>query len=512
MSEIRVSNPLSGELLYTVPAATPEQIEAAMARAREGADALAFTGVAERLEAIRALIDYLQTNREELLDRIVEESGRCRGDAMISDLFQLTEDLGWLVDNARRVLADEKVPTPVTLLGKKSSIQYHPHGVVLVISPWNLPLAIGLTAAMFAFAAGNAVVLKPSEHTPMADVLAEIAGLHPLLGQGLHIVQGDGAAGAALIEQRPDHIVFTGSLKTGRAILAQAAPLMIPVTLELGARDMMLVFADADRERALNAACWGNMHNSGQSCTATEHLLVEQAIFEDFVAGLAERFAAIRMGVGPDAELGVPTTDFQKRHIQALVDDAVDRGARVHCGGGPDESGRFFLPTLLSGVPPQARIMKEEVFGPVLVAAPFRDEDEAVSRHNAREGGLSSSVFTGDRARGRRLARRLKTGCININNVMLTEGNPGLPFGGTGLSGYGRMKGAEGLRGMTRSRAVLEDGSRAPAEPNWYPYSAEKLTLMGRLLDALVSHGPLRWWRLARTGLAIERLLRKRRP
>lgn len=512
MTDLVVTNPLNGARLYSLPVATPDQARAAMEQARAAADSLAATALEERLAAVRALVNYLQANRERLLDRIVEESGRCRGDAMISDLFQLTEDLNWLIDNAPKVLADERLPTPVTLLGKTSSIQYHPHGVVLVISPWNLPLAIGLTAAMFAFAAGNAVVLKPSEHTPMADVLADIVALHPLFRDGLRVVQGDGATGAALIGEGPDHIVFTGSLKTGRAILAQAAPMMIPVTLELGARDMMLVFADADTERALNAACWGNLHNSGQSCTATEQLLVEEAVFEGFVAELAERFDGIRTGVGADAELGVPTTDFQMRHIQTLVDDAVERGARVRCGGGPDGSGRFFRPTLLTDVPEGARILGEEIFGPVLVAAPFRDEGQAVARHNARRGGLSTSVFTRDRARGRRLARRLKTGCININNVMLTEGNPALPFGGTGLSGYGRMKGAEGLRGMTRSRAVLEDGSRAPAEPNWYPYSAEKLGLMGRLLDALVSHGLARWWRLARTGLAIERLLRRQRP
>jgi acyl-CoA reductase-like NAD-dependent aldehyde dehydrogenase len=191
------------------------------------------------------------------------------------------------------------------------------------------------------------------------------------------------------------------------------------------------------------------------------------------------------------------------------VADARERGARIYCGGTRSDCGRYFLPTLITEVPGDARILHEEIFGPVVTLAGFQAEAEAVAVHNGRDCGLSSAVFTRDPARIERLVRALDTGCVNINNVMLTEGNAGLPFGGVKYSGYGRMKGEAGLLGMTRPRAVLVDGSSAPLEPNWYPYSAEKLGLMGRLLDALVSRGPAKLWRLALAGLGIELWLRR---
>lgn len=508
--EMPVCNPVSGEALYSLQSATSEQVKAAFAAARRSAGHLEEVPLRQRLEAVRLLNRWLLANREWLLDRIVEESGRCRTDAMVSDLFQLVEDCHWLIRHAPSVLADEKVPAPLSLLGKRCQIQYSPRGVVLVISPWNLPLAIGLTAAMFAFAAGNAVILKPSEHTPMVDVLDQVRGLHPLLEQGLQVVQGDGTVAEQLIDQGPDLIVFTGSRATGRRIMARAAPMTIPVLMELGARDPMIVFDDAPRRRALAAACWGNLHNSGQSCTATEHLFVQEALYQEFARELVDAFSRIRLGTSAEAELGAITTDFQRERIAEQLEDARSHGARILCGGRTDESGRFWLPTLVANVTPAMRIMREETFGPVMTIEAFRDEDEIVARHNAMEVGLSTSVWTGDRARGRRLARRLHTGCINLNNVMLTEGNPGLPFGGVKGSGFGRMKGREGLLGMTAARAVLEDSYRdGPPEPNWYPYSAEKLGLMGRLLDALNGSGPWRWWRLLRVGMAIERLRRR---
>ncbi|AJD47117.1 aldehyde dehydrogenase [Isoalcanivorax pacificus W11-5] len=504
-----VIDPVTGATLYHQRAATPEDCRAAMASARAAAAALRDVPLAVRLEALQAVLDWLQRRREWLLDQIVAESGRCRGDAMLSDLFQLTEDLHWLHDNAARVLADETVPTPITLLGKRSRIFHEPRGVAVVISPWNLPLAIGMTAAMFALVAGNAVVLKPSEHTPMNAMFDEIRALHPLLSQALQVVQGSGDTGSRLIAERPDLVVFTGSLATGQKILAQTAPLLVPVIMELGAKDAMLVFDDADLPRAVAAACWGNLHNSGQSCTAIERLYVQRGVYDRFLAALVESSERITTGTGAEADLGGITTDFQMRRIEEQVEEARQRGATVHCGGRRSECGRFYLPTVVSGVTDDMRLAREETFGPVLALYRFSEEAEAIALHNASPYGLSSSVWTTDRARGERLARALETGCVNLNNVMLTEGNAGLPFGGVKLSGFGRMKGAEGLLGMTRSKAVLEDPARGKPEPNWYPYSGEKLSLMGGLLDALGEKGLMRWWRLARAGLAIERLVRR---
>lgn len=508
---LSVLDPVSRQPLYSAAAATQAQCLSAMATARAAAAAMQAVPLQQRLDAVAAVLTWLGERREALLDQIVAESGRSRGDAMLSDLFQLTEDLHWLRANARRVLADENIPTPLTLLGKRSRILHEPRGVVLVISPWNLPLAIGMTAAMFAFVAGNAVMLKPSEHTPMAAVWAEVRALHPLFEQAFQVLQGGGAVGEQLIAARPDLIVFTGSLPTGQRILSQAAPLLIPAVMELGAKDAMLVFADADLPRAVAGACWGNLHNSGQSCTAVERLYVQSSVFDDFVAQLIRASEAIRVGTGAEADLGAITTDFQLDRIEAQVADALQHGARLHCGGRRSDCGRFYLPTLLSGVTTQMQLAQQETFGPVVAVYAFEDEADAVVLHNSSRFGLSSSVWTADKARAERLIRALEVGCVNVNNVMLTEGNAGLPFGGVKYSGFGRMKGAEGLLGMTQSKAVLMDPVRGLPEPNWYPYSAAKLGLMARLLDALGKRAPGRWWHLARVGWAIDRLVKRQR-
>lgn len=506
---VTVLNPATGDVLYDFIPASGTECRATMALARQASLTLRDVPMAQRLEALDALLAYLETRQEWLLDRIVAESGRSRGDAMLSDIFQLTEDCLWLRHHAARALADEDVPTPITLMGKQCRILYQPRGVVVVISPWNLPLAIGMTAAMFAFMAGNAVVLKPSEHTPMVQALEEIRRLHPLFAQALQVVHGKGDVAVSLIAERPDLICFTGSVPTGKKILAQAAPMVIPVIMELGAKDAMIVFGDADLSRAVAAACWGNLHNSGQSCTATERIFVHESVYDDFVQRLVNASRQIRLGTGADADLGAITTDFQMRHIESLVEDARSKGARILCGGQRSDCGRFYLPTVIASTTDAMRICHEEIFGPVLTVSAFSSEDEVIVRHNSMPFGLSSSVWTEDKARAERLTRTLETGCININNVMLTEGNASLPFGGVKYSGFGRMKGVEGLRGMTRSKAVMSDSTRGKAEPNWYPYSATKLGLMQQLLAILGERSPLRYLKLAKVGLAIDSLAKK---
>jgi acyl-CoA reductase-like NAD-dependent aldehyde dehydrogenase len=506
---ITVFNPATGERLYDFTPTTSAECRTVMTQARAAVPALRETTMAQRLEALDALLAYLERKQEWLLDRIVAESGRSRGDAMLSDIFQLTEDCLWLRHHAEKALADDNVPTPITLMGKQCRILYQPRGVVVVVSPWNLPLAIGMTAAMFAFMAGNAVVLKPSEHTPMVQALEEIRHLHPLLEQAFQVVHGKGQVAVDLIAERPDLICFTGSVPTGKKILAQAAPLVIPVIMELGAKDAMIVFNDADLARAVAAACWGNLHNSGQSCTATERIFVQEGVYDDFVKRLVAASQKIRLGTGADADLGAITTDFQLRHIESLVEDARSKGARILCGGQRSECGRFYLPTIITHTTEAMRIGHEEIFGPVLTVEAFSREEEVITRHNAMPLGLSSSVWTEDNTCAERLTRALETGCININNVMLTEGNASLPFGGVKYSGFGRMKGVEGLRGMTRSKAVMSDSTRGKPEPNWYPYSATKLSLMQQLLAILGQRNPLRYLKLAKVGLAIDSLAKK---
>ena len=511
MADIEVSNPVTGDILYSLPSTGKQEVENAFSRARTASDMLRRTSVAERTAEIRKVLQWLQNNEERLLDRIVEETGRCRGDAMISDLVQMTEDCHWLVENAASVLADEKVPTPLTLLGKKSRIYHEARGVVLVISPWNLPLAIAGTAAMFAFAAGNAVIIKPSEHTPVQDLFDELRNLSPMLSQALTVVHGRGETGQQLIDCRPDMIAFTGSVGTGRKILAQAGSLIVPVVAELGAKDAMIVFADADIKRAVAAAAWGNMHNSGQSCTSIERLYVQDSIYDDFVTQLREYFSKVTLGTGPDADVGAITTAFQMDIIESHIQDAREKGADIICGGERAEGG-FYQPTIVANVTEEMKLAREETFGPVIPVYRFESENEVVGLHNSIDHGLSTSVWTADEKRADRITRAVVTGCVNINNVMLTEGNASLPFGGVKSSGYGRMKGEEGLLGMTRSKAVLIDPTRGKPEPNWYPYSTKKLSLMSRLIHTVTRPmGPGKLFGLARIGLALEILVRRKR-
>lgn len=506
---IDVENPATGRVLYALNGASAGHCAAAMLNARKSAEVMRSAPLRERLAALDAVLRYLEENQDLLLDRIVAETGRSRGDVMLSDIFQLTEDCRWLRSHSAEVLADEVVKTPISLVGKSCRIVYQPRGVVLVISPWNLPLAIGMTASMFAFVAGNAVVLKPSEHTPMADTFEEIRSLHPLLHSGLQVVHGNGEVAERLIAHQPDAICFTGSVATGKKVLSQAAPLVIPVTLELGAKDAMIVLPDADMSRAVAAACWGNLHNSGQSCTATERVLVQAAVHDNFVLRLVRASERIRLGTGPDADLGAITTAFQMRHIEALVEDARSRGAQIRCGGRRSDCGRYYLPTVITDVTSEMRIQHEETFGPVLTVMKFEDVAEAIEAHNAVHLGLSTSVWTSDRALADRLVRDLQTGCVNVNNVMLTEGNASLPFGGVKGSGFGRMKGVEGLRGMVQSKAVLDDATRGKPEAHWYPYSSDKLALTQRVLSALGRRGLTRYAALLEVGLRVERLLKR---
>ena len=278
---------------------------------------------------------------------------------------------------------------------------------------------------------------------------------------------------------------------------------------ELGAKDAMIVCDDADIDRAVGAAAWGNMHNSGQSCTSVERLYVQAGIYDEFVKRLKAAFEKVTLGTGADHDMGAITTLFQMDIVDGQVRDAREKGAKIVCGGEPAGNG-MYKPTIVLKVTEKMRLATEETFGPVVPVYAFDKVEEAVRLHNQCDFGLSTSIWTTDSAKADHMARAVVTGCVNINNVMLTEGNAHLPFGGVKYSGYGRMKGAEGLLGMTRSKAVLIDNTRGKQEPNWYPYSREKLSLMSRLMRAVTSPAGLgKLFALARVGLALESLLKK---
>lgn len=490
----------------------PLEMDNTLVRARAAAHALRTSSLRERLDELHTLMDRIRERQEDIVARIMADTGKSRTDALVSEIMGVLDYLHWLIKAAPAALGEEKVATPLALMGKKSRIWYEPVGVVLVITPWNYPFHIAMTAVAPAFAAGNAVILKPSEHTPLTGLFEELVDGLPWLSQALQVEQGSGQRAETLIAARPDKICFTGSTRTGQRILAQAAPLLVPVELELGGKDAMLVFDDVNLERTCAGALWGALTNAGQSCTAVERLYVQETILDDVVARLRAGIDALVVNDGDDgdADLGAMTTDFQCDIVERHLADARAKGAVVH-GGGRVAGTRLLRPALVTHVTADMLLMQEETFGPVLPVLSFRDEQDAIAQANDSAFGLSASVWSKDIERARRVAAALNVGAVSINNVMLTEGNPALPFGGTGQSGYGRVKGVEGLRAMTRSKAILIDGQSKKIEANWYPYTRAKYRLFGDLIAGLFGRGVGALPRFARAGLKLESLAQKPR-
>ncbi len=491
-----------------------EQVQQLFSEARKAAHRLRKTSVKTRLEAVHKMIDYIVGHKDEILDMITTETRKSRSDALVSELLGVLDNFEWLEHNAEKLLADKKVPTPITLMGKKSRIYHEPLGTVLIISPWNYPFHIGLTSIMAAYVAGNAVVFKPSEVTPLTGLFEKLFALDPILEQSVYIAYGTGITAQRLIDQRPAKIFFTGSARTGKRILAQAAEKLIPVDLELGGKDQAIVFDDVNLDRAVAGVVWGALTNAGQSCSSVERIYVQDTIYDQFVAKATEEVNRLVVNAGDsgNADMGGMTVDFQLDIVRKQVEDAKAKGAQVLTGGELlHENELFYMPTVLTNLDDSMLIVKEETFGPVLPIFKFSSEEEVIALTNDSEFGLSASVWSNDLERCDRVARQLECGAVSINNVMLTEGNPWLPFGGTKSSGYGRQKGEEGLLGYTRTKSVLVDKNSAKIEPNWYPYTQRKYNLFVQLIDALFSKSPFKLLKAAVIGIQLESEAKKKR-
>lgn len=480
-----------------------------MEQAKLAQHEITLMDISLRLKTIRRLREVILMRQEEIVETIQKETHKARTDVLTSELFPLLEHLVFLEKYAVDALKDETVPTPLAMMGKKSRVWFQPLGVVLVISPWNYPFYQAIVPITCCFVTGNACVYKPSEVTPLTGLVESVlqeAGFAPSWAQ---VVYGDGRVAQELITQKPQKIFFTGSVATGKKIMAQAAEFLIPVELELGGKDPMIVFADSHLCRVVKGAVWGAFTNSGQSCTSVERLYVQDSIYEDFKTQLVAEVKRIKMGVDADgdADMGGMISGKQVKIVAELVKDALAQGATMLTGHEWDFQNHFIPPIVLEGTTHAMRINQEEIFGPVLPLMRFKTEEEAIQLANDSTFGLSASVW-GKTEQCERVARHLITGNVSINNVMLSEGNHSLPFGGIKDSGIGRYKGTMGLRAFCNIKSVLIDGHSKKIEANWYPYTAQKYRLFTGLTQALFHHRLLGF---ALNGFKLESYSQKAR-
>jgi acyl-CoA reductase-like NAD-dependent aldehyde dehydrogenase len=471
-AELRSVNPATLEVVGSVPVSAPEEVSESVADARLAAERWAEASFDERRALLGRVATAVLDNADEIARTVTAETGKPLVESYTAELFVALDNLLWAAANAEPVLRPERLRFPQPhLRHKRGWLLYEPLGVTGVISPWNFPFGIPFTQAAFAVAAGNAVVVKPSELTPLSGAWVERLFPHGLV----RVVQGAGEAGEALVRAPGTaKVVFTGSAETGRRVASLAGERLRPVTLELGGKDPMLVFEDADLDRAVAGALWGAFANSGQVCSGVERIYVARPLHEAFVEELARRARALRIGRGDDlqTELGPLISEEERARVEELVEDATGRGADVRLGGARPKLGLpgwFYEPTILTGVEREARIEREEIFGPVVTVAAFGDEDEAVRLANGSSFGLGASVWTRDLDRARRLARRLEAGSVWTNDVSYSYGTGQASWGGTKESGYGRTHSQHGLYELSRVKFADLDRGRVPV-PWWFPY------------------------------------------
>ncbi len=470
---IVVRSPFDGALVGTVPRSLPDDVVLAVARLRVAQEEWAMRTFDDRARIFLRFHDALLDRQEEILDLVQLESGKARKHAL-EEVLDTAIVTRFYAVHAGDILAPKA--RKGALPGLTQAFQYqHPKGVVGIISPWNYPLSMGITDAIPALLAGNAVLSKPDLHTPFSllwalDLLVE-CGLPEEL---MLVVAGAGTELGPHIIQASDFIQFTGSTATGRLIARQAGDLLTGCSLELGGKNPMLVLADADLEAAVAGAVRGAFSSAGQLCISIERLYVHESLCDRFVAELVRATSRLKLGPALDwsCDIGCLISPQQLATVTRHVDDAVAKGARVEIGGKarPDLGPLFFEPTILSGVVSGMTLFLEETFGPVVAVYPFQTHQQAIELANATEYGLNASIWSRDTELARRMATRLQAGTVNINEAYAAAwGSVEGPIGGFKNSGLGRRHGAEGILKYTEAQTVAVQRGMAIAAPTGVP-------------------------------------------
>ena len=497
-------NPATGEVLREFESATEQEVRAAVAHARSAQPAWNRLGVHRRIAILQKFQRLLHEKKTEVARLITSEAGKPIGEALLTEVLVVLDTARFCIENAYAFLRQEPVPHGnLAMKTKVGRILREPYGVIGVISPWNYPLSTPATETLGALVTGNAVVLKPSEFTSL--VALELASLLYEAGvprDVLQVVVGDGSTGAALTNAEIDKLVFTGSAPTGKRIAQAAAARLLPVVLELGGKDPMLVLDDAEVEVASSGAVWGAFVNAGQACLSVERCYVHRSLYEPFVESCVRKTKQLRVGKGlnPATDVGPMIHERQLRIVESQVDDAVSCGARVLAGGERLEAmgPNFYAPTVLVDVSHDMKVMREETFGPVLPIMPFDDDDEAVRLANDSDYGLGASVWTRNRARGEAVASRIQAGTVMVNDCVSCFGISEALHGGVKASGLGRTHGHFGLEEMVRVKYLDVDLLGSMKKSWWYGYGEKFTRQMEGVIDLMFAR---KWGRRLRGAL-----------
>lgn len=515
MPLIPAVDPATGEPFAETPTTPPDAVAEIVRRARAAQRIWAARPLAERLDVVRRFQHLLYRRRRDAAALVTRENGKPLGEALLTDVVVTLDVARYYLAHAGKMLEPRRVRHGnVALRGKRGWIHWDPLGVIGVISPWNYPLLLPFGELLPALLAGNAVVLKPSELTTRTglfgvDLLRE-AGLAEDLCQ---VVVGGGEVGAALIAAGPDKVFFTGSARTGRKVSVAAAERFIPVNLELGGSDPCIVLADADLERAASGIIWARYTNGGQTCVAAKRVIVDRRVYDRFVEILVRKVGTLRLGPGsaPGVDVGPMIRLAQVEELERQLAETVRAGARVRAGGKrrPDLGPTFFEPTVLTDVPLASPAWREEVFGPVLPVVPAEGPDEAIRLANDSSYGLSASIWTGNRAHGELLARRVEAGAVLVNDAAYYVGAIEAPHGGEKQSGMGRTHAEFGLLETCRPRFVGSDLLDRMRKPWWFGY--DEASLAARDAFVRFAFAPSLWERVRALPAAVS-LFFNRRP
>lgn len=480
-TELISTDPATGAEVGRVRISTPDEVRGAVERSRQVFHMWKTTSFAERRRLVMRAREVILAEMDEIAGLISAESGKPVAEAIALEIAPVLDLMQWIARSAEKMLRPRRIGIGLFgLLGRSSKVVYHPLGVVGIIPAWNYPFSIPLGEAVMSLMAGNTVVLKPSELTPLVGLkIGEIFEKAGFPRDAVQVVSGAGETGAALVAAAPDKIAFTGSVATGKKIAEAAAKNLTSVVLELGGKDPMIVLADADLEAAASAAVWGAFCNAGQNCASVERLYVHESVADELTRRIVKKTKALKIGPGtdPDVSVGPMSSERQIQIVERHVNDFREAGAEILTGGVRSQrpegatQNLYFEPTIITGATNDMLPMQEETFGPTLPICIFKTDDEAVNLANDTEFGLTASVWTRDIARGRRLAMRIEAGSVCVNEHLYTHGIGQTPWGGFKNSGRGRTHGVEGLLELVQPQHIHTNRITFLPDAWWLPYS-----------------------------------------